>query len=192
MNKIAILILAAGSSSRMGSSKQLLPFKHTTLLGWTIEQALNLKTSSVYCILGANFELIEKEIEHYPIQILINTNYENGLSSSIVTGIKYIRNKQYDFVTILLADQPKICSSYIHEMLLLSKENPTKIIGSNYGKKIGVPAIFPAIYFSELVQLTGDKGAKELLNNKEENLIKMTPFNLIDIDTPEDYNKLTN
>ena len=61
--KNAILILAAGSSSRMGKPKQLLPYKHTTLLGWTIEQALNLKTSTVYCILGANFDLIRKEIE---------------------------------------------------------------------------------------------------------------------------------
>ncbi|WP_431165669.1 nucleotidyltransferase family protein [Tenacibaculum halocynthiae] len=192
MNKTAIIILAAGSSSRMGSSKQLLPFKHTTLLGWTIEQALNLKTATVYCVLGANFQLIKKEIEHYPIQILHNYNYENGLSSSIVTGIKYIIDKRYDSVTILLADQPKITSFYIHEMLLISKENPTKIIASNYCKKVGVPAIFPATYFSELVQLTGDKGAKELLNKKKENLMKMTPFNLIDIDTPEDYNKLTN
>ncbi|WP_435261592.1 nucleotidyltransferase family protein [Tenacibaculum sp. nBUS_03] len=190
--KNAILILAAGSSSRMGKPKQVLPYKHTTLLGWTIEQALNLKTSTVYCILGANFDLIRKEIEKYPIQILHNTNYKNGLSSSIVAGIKYILNKQYDFVTILLADQPKITSTYIHEMYHLSQKEPTKIIASNYGDKTGVPAIFPAKYFYKLTQLLGDKGAKELLKDEEQNLIKTPPFDLLDIDTLDEYKKLTN
>ena len=62
MDKIAILILAAGSASRMGKVKQLLSYKHTTLLGHAIEQALKTPADGIYCILGADASVIQKEI----------------------------------------------------------------------------------------------------------------------------------
>jgi len=70
---IAILILAAGESKRMGTVKQLLKWKNTTLLGHTIlvSEELNLKT---FAVLGANYERIKNSINHYSIQILHNEN----------------------------------------------------------------------------------------------------------------------
>lgn len=191
MHKTAILILAAGSSSRMGNTKQLLPFKNTTLLGWAIEQAKSTIVNDVYCVLGSNAKIIEKEISKFTIEIIFNANFKNGLSSSIVVGIDYLLTKNYDSVLIMLADQPNITSIYLNKLLKTSDKNPLKIIASNYDKKNGVPAIFPKKYFQQLLKLKGYKGATEFLNSNSE-VIKMPPFNLIDIDTKEDYQKLIN
>lgn len=187
--KTAILILAAGTSSRMGTSKQLLPIGDTTLLGLSIENALKTNANEVFCVLGANAALIQKETDKYPVKVIFNTNYESGLSSSIVAGIKEL--KTYDAVLIMLADQPKVDTHYLNELITSCKENPTKIIASNYGKKVGVPAIFPKAFYAELLQLKGDKGARDFLQS-EKDIIKLLPKSLLDIDTQDDYHDFLN
>lgn len=188
--KVVALVLAAGSSKRMGKPKQLLSYKSTTLLGSVIESALETSVEKVFCVLGANFEAIKKSIERYNIEVIYNPNFEKGLSSSIVSGIQQV--KENDAVFIMLADQPKITSEYLNELLRISQENPTKIIASEYEKKVGVPAIFPKKYFLKLLLLKGDKGARELLNSSKEKVLTRRNVNLIDIDTLEDYQKLNN
>ena len=190
MKKTAILILAAGSSKRMGTAKQLLPYKKTTLLGWAISQAKQTKTSSIFCVLGANAANIKEKIKQHKIDIIFNTNFKNGLSSSIVAGINHLIAENFDAVLIMLADQPNVNSRYLNKLIITSEENPKKIIVSNYTDKIGVPAIFPKHYFNQLVNLKGDKGASLFLNNHVSETIKMPLFNLIDIDTKEDYQNL--
>ena len=192
MQKIAILILAAGSSSRMGTAKQLLPYKKTTLLGWTIEQVKTSKANAIYCVLGANAAIIKQQINQYKIETIFNADFKNGLSTSILVGVNHIIAKNFDSVLITLADQPNINPKYLDELIITSEENPKKIIASNYETKIGVPAIFPKNYFNQLLNLKGDKGASLFLNNHVSETIKMPLFNLIDIDTKEDYQKLIN
>lgn len=192
MQKIAILILAAGSSSRMGIAKQILPYKKTTLLGWTIEQAKTSKANAIFCVLGAKEAIIKEKIDQYKIETIFNADFKNGLSTSIVAGVNHIIAKNFDSVLITLADQPNINPKYLDELIITSKENPKKIIVSNYETKRGVPAIFPKKYFNQLLNLKGDKGASLFLNNNVSETIKMPLFNLIDIDTKEDYQKLIN
>lgn len=190
--KTAILILSAGSSSRMGKPKQLLPFKNTTLLGNAIEQAKNSKADSVFCVLGSNAKIIEKEIEKSNSKIIYNPNFKDGLSSSIVAGVQHLKNS-FDNILVMLADQPNVDATYLNELIKTSKENPSKIISSNYQNNKGVPAVFPKIYFQQLLKLEGDKGAKEFLNNQSSNLIVVKNLiNLVDIDTQEDYQNLIN
>lgn len=188
--KTAVLILAAGASSRMGKSKQLLPYKNTTLLGYTIQEVLALKVAKTYCVLGNNFDAIKKSISKYKIGVIFNPNYKLGLSTSIVSGLKNLTLEEVDRIFIVLADQPKVSSDYFSEMLQFSDENPKKIIASQYDKGFGVPAIFPKEYFKDLLQLKGDKGAKDLLKNNSGNIIALNSDNLLDIDTLEDYNSL--
>lgn len=190
MQKTAILILAAGSSSRMGKPKQTLPYKNTTLLVWSIAQAKNSKASSVFCVLGANAEIITKDISKHKVECILNPNFKDGLSSSIIAGIDYLKPKDFDAVLIMLADQPNVNSNYLNTLIKTSEENLSKIIASNYIDKIGVPAIFTKEYFLDLLNLKGDKGAKDFLNNHQSKIIKLKPFNLVDIDTKEDYKKL--
>ncbi len=192
---IYVVILAAGQSSRMGSLKQLLPFKNSTFLQTTIDSALSSKAEKVYVVLGANYKMIKKEVSDEDVSIVQNLNWQEGLSSSIVSAINNIENSEEDpdALLIMLADQPKVDSNYINKLISLFKNNQDTIIASAYGEVNGVPAIFPKKYFGILSNLKGDKGAKKLLNERLEGVMSCTPKSaeiLIDIDSPEDYHSL--
>lgn len=185
--KIAILILAAGSSTRMGVAKQLLPVGKTTLLGVTIERALQSKANKLYCILGANVEAIKKSISKYSVEAMFNPDYKSGLSSSIVTGIKHLVSQNFDAVLILLGDQPLITTKYLNKMMDTFNNHEGKIIASNYNETLGVPTLIPKPYFNQLLKLKGDKGAKDWLNTGNEEIIKLKNTKLMDIDTKKEY-----
>ena len=184
---VAILILAAGGSSRMGKAKQLLPVQHTTLLGVAIENAQKSNAKQLYCVLGEHAEQIQETIEKYSINIIHNPNYKNGLSSSIVKGIKHLKSKPIDAILVMLADQPKVDTSYLNALIDSFYNHSSKISASNYSGIYGVPAIFPKKYIEKLLNLKGDKGAKDLLNSKKEQVISLTSDKLIDIDTQDEY-----
>ncbi len=188
--KTAILILAAGASSRMGSIKQLLPYEQTFILGKVIENSLDTGIEDVYVVLGANSEIINRQLKKYPVTCIQNENYASGLSSSISCGVRTLSD--YDAILICLADQPKIDAVYFESMISMFRKHKKYIITSDYQGINGVPAIFPDTIFPQLLKLTGDKGAKQLLNSKL-NYTKtlFSSEKLSDIDTPEDYYKLT-
>lgn len=189
MKHIAILVLAAGKSSRMNSIKQLEKINHKTLLDITLDTIKSIYSDEIYCVLGANADTIKQAIDTKNIQFIENINFEAGLSSSIIAGINYFKEKKinFDAIFILLADQPAIDVTYLKGMLSIYEQNKDRIIASNYGKKLGVPAIFPKKYFPDLLLIKGDKGAKEFINKKKNKVLcpKITT-NFLDIDTKED------
>lgn len=190
MRKVAILVLAAGASSRMKTPKQLLKIGNQTLLELVLEKAKALTSLPVYCVLGANSTFIQNEISTENVVFISNENHSKGLSTSIVAGVNYLE-KNAPFVyslLILLADQPDIDLQYLEKLVQLSAENPTQIIASKYRKNLGVPAVFPKSFFSDLQVLEGDFGAKEFLQQHKDQIIcsNLSP-SLIDIDTREDY-----
>ena len=193
---IAILILAAGNSSRMGEPKQLLPWKNSILLNHSIHTATQVTNSKTYVVLGANHDLIKSKLKRDDIEILHNTNWKSGLGSSIAFGVKSIMTSEYKFdgVLIKLSDQPLIDSNYLAGLIRLFKAVNNQIIASIYkSKKLGVPALFDSCYFEELSKLNQDKGAKKLITDHIDNVITVNANHLIaDIDTKEDYQKLYN
>ena len=190
MKSTAILILAAGSASRMGKAKQLLPYNSSTLLGHAMMQALASKAEAVYCILGANAEVIEKGIPQ-KINLIYNPDWGQGLGNSIATGIKHLNNTHFDRVLVMLADQPKIDTDYLNLLIDTAEVHDNKCIASGYGIKNGVPAVFPRSYFEVLEELSGDLGARKLLNSGSDFVVSIDAKNKIqDIDTPEDYRRL--
>lgn len=185
---IAILILAAGGSTRMKATKQLLPIHNNTMLGITIERALKSKASKVFCVLGANSEEVRESIEEYSVKIILNSEFNKGLSSSIIKGVESIIPYSFEAVLVLLADQPNVDIEYINTLMDNSKKHPKHIIASNYSGSYGVPAIFPSKFFNQLLQLQGDRGAKIFLNSNLKTVIGIDAKDqLIDIDTKEDY-----
>lgn len=193
MAEISILVLAAGASSRMkDKAKQLLPWKNTTLLGHAIDQARKV-SDSVTVVIGANAETI-KNIIPKKVESIYNPNWESGMGSSIAAGAHHIleKNDFLDGIMIMLADQPLLDANYLHQLMVSFEKDKSKIITTSYGKKMGVPAIFPKAAFSELLQLNLDVGAKYVIENQIENCIAINPHGKeIDIDTIKDYNQLT-
>ncbi|GGX15809.1 nucleotidyltransferase family protein [Aquimarina muelleri] len=192
--KIAILILAAGASSRMGSPKQLLPWKKTTLIGHSIEQAITLQQASVYVVLGANYKLIYNEIRHFPVTVIHNTNWQSGIGSSINFGIKEIVEKDnllYDAVLISLIDQPLIDRQHLDRLIAEYKQNTDFFVATGLKNRVGVPAIIPSSHFNDLLHLQEDFGARYIIKQNRNKVRVVSALDkAVDIDTKEEYEAL--
>ncbi len=188
--KIAALILAAGSSKRMGETKQLMKFGSSTLLGTVVQNVVTSSVDEVFCVLGAKASEIEKSIAPYRSSIIINQHYRNGLGTSIAKGVEVLEHKDCQAVLIILGDQPLVGKEYLNSIVTAFHDNPSHIIATKYHHQLGVPALFPRKYFPGLLALEGDKGAKEFLKDQKDQVITLDHDRLMDVDTPKDYQEL--
>lgn len=193
MAEIPVLLLAAGGSTRMGQSKQLLPWGDLTLIEHQI--SVLLKTgNSVNVILGFNSDSIIRVIEKYNINIFINNNWNKGMGESISLGIVNLNRlfPEAEGVLITLLDQPMITESYLQKMKSLFHPGHQHILvsQSTSGWK-GVPALFDKCYFTELEKLSNDEGARRIIQKNADKVILTDGGDMLeDIDTPESYELL--
>lgn len=187
---IVSLILAAGSSSRMGEAKQLLPWSQNTLLGNAIDTANSADIDKVFVVLGAEAQRIQEKLVSRNYEVILNKDWKQGLGSSISTGISGIINSEAipNAILIMLADQPFIDKAYINTLIEYYRANKGKIIATQYGSKLGVPAIFDQSFFLALQELKGDEGASKLISKNKNSCYSVDPGKkATDLDTPEDY-----
>lgn len=194
---IAIIVLAAGQSSRLGQMKQLISFKEKSLVEWQLEQALKV-SSKVYCVLGFNANDIKLRIEHLPIHTIINHKFSEGMASSIAVGVSMLP-RQTSAVMIMLVDQWQLTSTDLINHISCWQNNNDAIVvaqsieqSKDMGREnIGPPVIFPQQYFTELKALAGKKGAKPLLEKHHEKLLKVPLAQaFFDLDTPEQLSNM--
>ena len=189
---IGLIILAAGSSSRLGKPKQNLVFQGDTLLQRTIKAALAADCQQVTVVLGANASAIEHTMTPGSVQIIHNADWEEGMSSSIRHGLAALLkvDPQLQAVILMLCDQPFADTSIINQLIQASANNKS-IIASAYNGTIGPPALFNKSHFNELLALQGNEGAKKLLLQYADEVYKVPfPLGMIDIDTIGDYERL--
>ncbi len=193
MTNVGLIILAAGSASRMGKPKQLLSYRGSSLISHAVEVGFNSVCKPVVVVLGAYAEQIKPTINKFPVQIVENAHWKTGMSSSIRAGITAIKenNPKLDAVMIALADQPLISTTVFNQLVESYQERKNIIIASTYNDVIGVPALFSSVLLPELINLEGDRGAKALIKKYQDEVLSIAiPEAAIDIDTPEDYQKL--
>jgi molybdenum cofactor cytidylyltransferase len=193
-SNIGLLIPAAGASKRMGSPKQLLKWGTSTLLGHTIETAQSLQCCEICVVLGANYDVIETEINQSSIKIIKNEQWESGLGRSIGFGVEHLieAHPTMNGILIMLADQPLIDARYLNSMIEIFSPGEQQIIATQYDHdRQGVPALFDKNYFEELAKLSDDKGAKEIIEKYSNHVTMLTAHGKIsDIDTAQDYEDL--
>lgn len=191
--KIGVVILAAGSSSRLGYAKQLVEFKGKSLLQHTIDASNSLAFDTKVLVLGARFNAINEKINTKNFEIVMNENWEEGMSTSIREGLlsSQKQKKDLDHILILLSDQPFVSRKRIEELIQVQLESNSPATFSEYGGNIGVPAIFSAEVFLHLKRLKGDEGAKKLIYEKKFDFqtVKFEKGNF-DVDTTEDVELL--
>ncbi len=187
----AIIILAAGSSSRLGKPKQNLVYEGKTLLQRAIKAGLDSTCNTVMVVLGANLDSIKPTIINSGAHIIYNADWEEGMASSIRAGISKIQRLEpkTTAVILMLCDQPFVDASLLDQ--LVQKKSLKGIVASSYNGVIGAPVLFDAAYFDELLLLKGQEGAKKLLLKYPDDIDTVSfPLGSIDIDTTEDYEKL--
>ena len=185
------MVLAAGASTRMGEPKQLLSWKSTTLLNHCLNEVMQANIHQTVVVLGAYHEKIQPTINQSNIQCLINKNWKEGMGNSIALAVHQLKNKDIDGLLVVLTDQPFVNTNYLNTLIKEFTPNKEQIIATNYDDNVGVPAIFDRQYFGTLSLLKEKQGAKKMIHQYTQNVIKITPnFNHQDINTPEVYRKL--
>ncbi|WP_312900056.1 nucleotidyltransferase family protein [Chryseobacterium taichungense] len=194
MKNTGIILLAAGNSSRMGSAKQLLSYQGKTFLERIIDTALEVfDKDQIILVLGANHDEISSTIKDKNILIAINEDWESGMASSIKSGLKTLSDHfpEMERCFISVCDQPYLTGNLFLKMSQLQDTSQKEIVAATYADTVGVPALFSKKYFKQLMELTGEQGAKKII---QQNMQDVETFafakGAIDIDTPSDYDHL--
>ncbi len=190
VQQFAAIILAAGRSARLGTPKQLLIYQHKTLLQHAIDEAELAGANPIIVVTGArDFE----GIEHGNVLVVKNDDWEEGMASSIRAGIKKLESEwpDVDAALITVCDQPFADQALLTKLISAQAESGRPVVASQYGEIAGTPALFHRSFFQLLLQLKGDKGARQLIADHKE-LVAFVGFpnGMTDIDTLDDYEAL--
>lgn len=190
--KIGGILLAAGGSSRLGRPKQLVEFQGKTLIRRTAETLVHSRCDPIVVVLGSEIDGSTAELAGLPVNICINTDWQAGMSSSIVSGLNSLLaiEPELDAVLIALCDQPHVTSADIDKLITAFDVARPPIVAARYGETTGVPALFSSELYPALPKLTGDKGAKGLIKNSSDIVMVDIGVAALDIDVENDLDVL--
>lgn len=188
---VHVLVLAAGASTRLGQPKQLVQIGGRPALHIVLSNAVALAGHAVTVVVGANANQLSYLLSHTPASSVVNRQWGEGLASSLKCGLAAVPPSA-DAVMIVLGDQVAVTSDDLRRLLAAWKDQPSIIAAASYQQTMGVPAIFPRAFFSELLQLRGDQGARSVLMRNPDRVVRVPMANAaFDLDTPEDLAALT-
>jgi molybdenum cofactor cytidylyltransferase len=190
---IVAIILAAGSSSRMGRPKQVLPIGGKSLVRWAVEAAIDSRAASTIVVTGAAAEAVAGELTGLPVQIVHNPAFAEGMSTSLRAGLR-AAPPDTEAVVVLLADQPFVGAEVVNGLIELYEQRHAPIARPRYDGQPGNPVLWDRALFGELLAQTGDQGGRSVLQKhaKEVAWLDLPDARAqLDVDTPEAYASLT-
>lgn len=191
---IAILLLAAGESARMGRSKQLLTLDGEALLVRAVKTAISL-TSNTTVVLGANNEAHSNIIKHLPVTCIVNNHWRNGMGSSLKAGFKHVTTTrpQTEAIIVMACDQPLISTQHLINLTQAHLASTKNIVASHYQHTLGIPVLFAKALFPQILTIDDAQGAKKILTQNHDD-VTAVDFQeaAIDLDTEQDYTTFIN
>ena len=191
--RVGAVILGAGSSSRLGTPKQLLQFRGGSLLRNAALAALGAGCSPVVVVTGAYAGLARREVDGLAVRVVWNARWASGLASSVRAGVRglFEVDPSADAVVLLLCDQPHVTASVVSGLVSTHRATGRLVVASSYGGSVGVPALFSREVFGELAALQGAEGAKQVIA-RHASASHFVPFpgGELDVDTPDDVARL--
>ncbi len=190
---MGIVILAAGASARLGAPKQLLRLGGQSLLERATRTALASGCEPVVVVLGARADEIRQEIKGLAVQTVENTGWADGMGGSIRIGLRALLDQAPDLsaAIMILCDQPLLSSQHLIEMVRLYEESRAPLVTSEYGGRMGVPALFDRALFPQLLALQGPEGAKSVIRARRDRAMTLPfPEGELDVDTPADFERV--
>jgi len=192
-SRTGLVILAAGASTRMGRPKQLLVYRGQTLIRRAVESALTSVCRPIVVVIGAHAELVKNELEHLPVLVADNAEWQKGMSSSIRIGVETLITcgEEMQGAVIMLCDQPFVTAGVVNALVEARRKTGKTIVASAYGKARGVPAFFSRQFFPEITALKANEGARQVIANHPDDVATIIfAEGAIDVDTPQDYERL--
>ena len=188
---MALLLLAAGASTRMGQPKQLLPYHGRTLLRHAAQTAAATGCNPLVLVTGALHEALAAEVTDLPFQVIHNPDWQSGMASSIQAGLAAVAAAQPAAYLIMLSDQPLVTPELLLQIMALQQQSQAPIVAATYGNTLGVPAVFSQAMLPALHRLRGAEGANRLIAALGAAVGRIPfPEGLLDVDTPAQYASL--
>ena len=193
MRNLGAIILAAGGSSRFGRPKQLVKFRGETLVGRAVAAALGAACEKVVVVAGESSDAIQEELRETPASVVRNSEWGRGLGTSIRCGLQFLMasSRELNEIVLLACDQPFVSADVVADLIAEAQRSGKPIVASSYAETLGVPAFFNGSCFTALLDLPDESGAKALIESRRGE-VGSVPFaeGAIDIDTPEDFERL--
>lgn len=189
--KCGLILLAAGASRRMGRPKQLLPVAGRPLLRHAAESAAAAPVAPVVVVLGARAAEIAPCLDGLPVQIVVNAQWDQGMGSSVRTGLRALTAGTPGLATVIiaLADQPGCPADHFARLIETHRATGRSIVASSVAGVPGPPVLFTAVWFHLLLVLDGDTGARRLLRAQRAHVATVPLASGTDLDTPADYER---
>jgi molybdenum cofactor cytidylyltransferase len=180
------LVLAAGGSRRLGRPKQLLAYRHTTLLGHVLDVARACVFRQLVVAVGGHADEVRATVDLRGVDVVVNDGFREGCSSSIGAGLMVL-DPFCDLLVLMLGDQPGVVPATVQALLAGRGDAPIAVCRYDDGR--GHPLAFDRSVFGELANLHGDKGVWKLLDRRAADVVEVpiagpTPR---DVDTMDDY-----
>ncbi|MGI9260848.1 MAG: nucleotidyltransferase family protein [Woeseiaceae bacterium] len=184
------IVLAAGRSLRFGSTKQLAPYSGRPLVARAMSEAESVCGRHSVLVAGNEWRNVSAACEQLQGFLVVNTAFRDGLSTSIRAGIASVAGAA-DAVLLMLGDQPLITGAHLQALVDRWRESPESIVASAYAETLGPPVIFPRYCYPELAALSGDRGAKSVINANIDKVVRVDcAAAAVDIDRPEDLESI--
>jgi len=190
VGRVTAIVLAAGGSSRFGAPKQLLPWGDNTMLGHVVDVALSSPVASVVVVLGYRADEVRKAVEGRTVRVLVNERWQDGISTSIRTGLTALAlEPDTEAAIFFLADQPAVTPEVVAAVIKRYYQTRKPIIAPTCRGRRGNPVLFDRSAFLELASLKGDSGGRTVIARHPDWVEKVEVPDervFLDVDTPED------
>jgi len=187
--QVAAVVLAAGGSTRMGRTKQLLPIEGQPMVRRVVQAVCAAGLAQVVVVLGAQAQAIAETLTDLPVEIVVNDAWAAGLSTSVRAGLAALRD-EVQAALMVLADQPALSPDLLHKLVERYRASGAPIVAPVFAGRRGNPVLFDRSLFAELAAVEGDRGGRVLLQTHAAQVDWVTVTDeaiLLDIDTPADY-----
>jgi len=191
-SRISAVILAAGTSTRMGAVKQLLQVDGRPLLQHVLDKVRASAIGEIILVLGHAADAIRQELDLEQINLVINGDYRQGMGSSLKVGLSAV-DPQAKAAIVVLADQPFVRPATLDRLIRQHSRTGVQIVIPTYHGFRGNPVLLDRSVFPEVMGLAGDVGCRAIFGDHDEGIVKVPVEDvgiLLDIDQPGDYEKL--
>ena len=183
---IFAIVLAAGSSTRFGRTKQLEQFDGMPLAAGAMRKAEAVCGVRSILVTGKDWQEVATACEPLAGYFVINNDYEQGLASSIACGVRAVAESA-DAILLMLADLPLVTTEHLTNLVDAWAASPRSIIASEFEDTLGPPIVFPKADFDALMRLKGDRGARPIIDAHRDRVQAIACEEAaFDIDRPED------
>ncbi|MBF8291178.1 MAG: hypothetical protein HW417_901 [Steroidobacteraceae bacterium] len=184
---VAAVVLAAGASSRLGRAKQLLNFGGKRLVRHVVDAAATAACSPIVVVVGAQAGSVLEALAGSQTNAVENPEWREGIASSLHRGILALP-EQVDAAIVLLCDQPAVSPALLRSLVATQRNTGKAIVACRWNGVVGPPVLFLRERFPALLALSGDVGARSVLESEGDGVALVEfPDGAFDVDTPEDW-----